>query len=557
MIERGWYDHEFIRDWTNGPLLVRADNGRLLTQRDLSANGSNQQYVAWQESIGRPIMYDPSTGGYEGGKPDPALFGTFMLETLHGEIACRPAFDLTAELCRRYPPERVETICGIEPDQIEKAARLLWEARPVAYYAWSGVEMQTNATQIARTIAQLYALTGSFDSPGGNVRFAAVPTADVIGGELLPAGQHAKALGLRERPLGPSRWQFVTSEEMYRGILEQQPYAVHGLVGFGANLLLSHANGHRGREALAALDFYVHADLFMNPTAELADIVLPVASAFEREALKIGFEVSPEAQSLVQLRRQVVEPRGEARSDTEIVFDLARRLGLGAHFWEGDIEAAYRNRLSPSGIALETLREDPKGVRVPLKPRYRKFAEQKDGVPQGFNTPTRKIELYSETMLNHGYSPLPEYEEPLVSPLTRPDLVERFPLILTCAKHILFCESQHRALPSLRRQALDPEVELHPAAAAERGIGPGDWVRVDTPDGSIRARARLNDSLEPHVVCGQHGWWQACSDIGAPGYDPFGPDGANFNLIIGSEAIDPVSGSVPHRAYLCQIHRAD
>jgi anaerobic selenocysteine-containing dehydrogenase len=555
MIERGWYDRDFIRDWTNGPLLVRLDSGHLLTHKDLSEQGSAQQHVAWSQTIGRPILYDPATGGYEGEVPEPALFGTFTIKTLQGEVACQPAFELTAELCRRYPPERVEAICGVERDQVEGTARMLWEARPVAYYAWSGVEMQTNATQISRAIAQLYALTGSFDARGGNVLFAAVPTENVAGRELAPAGQRAQALGLAERPLGPSRWQHVTSEEVYRGVLEQKPYAVRGLVGFGANLLLSHSNGLRGREALAALDFYVHADLFMNPTAELADVVLPVASAFEREALKIGFEVSPDAQSLVQLRQRVVEPRGEARSDTEIVFDLACRLGFGRHFWDGDIEAAYRYQLGPSGVSLEALRENPRGVRVPLQTRYRKFAERKDGIPQGFATPTRKIELYSETLLEHGYAPLPEYDEPLVSPFSRPDLVERFPLILTCAKHTLFCESQHRALPRLRRRAPDPEVELHPAAAAERGIRPGDWVRVETPEGSIRARARLNDSLEPRVVCGQHGWWQACPDIGAPGYDPFSPHGANLNLIIGNGAIDPISGSVPHRAYVCQIRR--
>ena len=557
MIERGWYDRDFIRDWTNGPLLVRTDSGRLLTQNDLDAQGSAQQYVAWSEVMGRPITYDPVTGSYEGDNPEPALVGTFTIETVQGRVVCRPAFELMADLCRRYAPDRVEAICGIDRNQIEGAAQLLWEARPVAYYAWSGVEMQTSSTQIARAIAQLYVLTGSLDGPGGNVLFPAVPSENVVGEALLPAEQRAHTLGLLERPLGPSRWQLVTTDEVYRAILEQRPYRVRGLVGFGANLLLAHADSLRGREALAALDFYVHADLFMNPTAELADIVLPVASAFEREALKIGFEVSAEAQSLVQLRPWVVEPRGEARSDTEIVFDLACRLGLGAHFWDGDIEAAYSSRLQPSGVSLVELRENPSGVRVPLQTRYRKFAEQQDGIPRGFATPTRKIELYSETLLEHGYPPLPEYEEPLMGPSSRPDLVERFPLILTCAKHTLFCESQHRALPRLRRQALDPEVELHPSAASERGIGPGDWVHIETPGGSVRARARMNDTLEPHVVCGQHGWWQACADLGMPGYDPFGPDGANLNLIIGNEAIDPVSGSVPHRAYLCQIRRVD
>jgi anaerobic selenocysteine-containing dehydrogenase len=557
MIERGWYDRDFIRDWTNGPLLVRSDNGRLLTARDLSATGSAQQYVAWNTAKERPILYDPALGRYEGDNTELALFGEFTIDTIRGKVVCRPVFDLTVEVCQRNPAEKVEAICGVERDQIVDAAQMLWEARPVAYYAWSGVEMQTNSSQIARAIGQLYALTGSLDAPGGNVLFSAVPTGNIIGQELMSTEQAARTLGLPERPLGPSRWQHVTSDELYRGILERQPYAMRGLVGFGANLLLSHADGGRGREALAALDFYVHADLFMNPTAELADVVLPVTSAFECEGLKIGFEVSQEAQSLVQLRQRVVEPRGEARSDTEIVFDLACRLGLGEQFWDGDIEAAYRHQLDPSGVSLDALRKNPSGVRVPLQTRHRKFAEQTDGIPQGFDTATRKIELYSETLLEHGYSPLPEYEEPLISPLSQPELVERYPLILTCAKHTLFCESQHRALPSLRRRALDPELELHPAAAAERDIRPGDWVRVETPEGGIRARARLNDTLEPGVVCGQHGWWQACPEIGAPGYDPFGPDGANFNLIIGNTAIDPISGSVPHRAYLCQVRRVD
>ena len=77
------------------------------------------------------------------------------------------------------------------------------------------------------------------------------------------------------------------------------------------------------------------------PAAALADIVLPIASCFEREALKVGFEICEEAQSLVQYRRAVVPPPGEARSDTEVIFDLAGRLGLAEQFWDGD--AAYRH----------------------------------------------------------------------------------------------------------------------------------------------------------------------------------------------------------------------
>ena len=560
MIERGWYDRDFIREWTNGPLLVRSDNGRLLTERDLSSSestGSERRYVAWDESAQRVVPYEPGIGRYETDASRLSLFGKLEIATPAGRVHCRPAFDLVAERSRHYTPARVTEICGVDAEQTEGAARLLWEARPAAYYAWSGVEQQTNSTQIARAIAQLYALTGSFDSPGGNVLFAPVPSADVDAEELARPKRRALTLGVHERPLGPARWGHATTDDVYGAILDHRPYRVRGLVDFGANLLVSHANGARGREALAALEFYVHADLFMNPTAELADIVLPVASAFEREALKIGFEVSAEAQSLVQLRRRIAQPRGEARSDVEIVFDLACRLGLGEHFWNGDIDAAYRHQLAPSGISLDALRENPSGVRVPVETRFRKFAEEKNGVPAGFATRTRKIELYSEVLLEHGYPPLPEFQEPLVGPVSRPDLASRFPLILTSVKHTVFCESQHRALPSLRRHALDPEVEMHPVAADSRGIRVGDWVRIETPNGSVRARARMNDTLDPVVVCGQHGWWQECKQLGAPGYDPFSAEGANLNLIIGNDAIDPISGSVPHRAYLCEVRRAE
>jgi anaerobic selenocysteine-containing dehydrogenase len=551
MIQRGWYDRDFIRDWTDAPLLVRADNGRRLTGADLGAGG-RARWVAWDRSRDGPVLHDPDSGTYADRDVDPALFGRFEVDTAHGPVTCRPAFDLVAERCAAFPPERVESTCGVPGHQVEDAAWLLWEARPVAYYAWSGVEMQTNATQIARAIAQLYTLTGSLDARGGNVLFA-VPAAEAVDGwELLPPEQRARSLGVSERPLGPSRWEFVTTDELYRAVLEDHPYPVRGLVGFGANLLMAHADGRRGREALKALDFYVHADLFMNPTAELADIVLPVASAFEREALRIGFEISAEAQSLVQLRQPVVPSRGEARSDVAIVFDLATRLGLGHRFWDGDVDAGRRARLAPTGITLDALRAEPRGIRADVRTRYRKYASGENGRPRGFRTSTRRIELYSETLLEHDYPPVPAYEPPL-GPAARPELARRFPLVLTCAKHALFCESQHRALPSLRRRAPDPEVELHPDAADERGIQAGDWVRIETPHGSVRARARLTDTLDPGVVCGQHGWWQPCAELDAPGYDPLGPDGANLNAIIANDAIDPISGSVPHRAYRCEV----
>jgi anaerobic selenocysteine-containing dehydrogenase len=554
MIERGWYDRDFIRTWSNGPHLVRADTGRLLTERDLAPDGKATRLLAWDTAAARLLLYDTSTGQYDGGNADLALHGEYCVTTLQGPVVCHPAFELYARLCRRFPPDVVEATCRIPRSQVEETARLIWHARPVSYYAYSGHEQHANVTQTARAMSLLYALTGSFDMAGGNVLFAAPPAATVTGEEFTKNGPMAAAVGLEKRPLGPARWGYVGAPDLYRAILEGEPYPVRAVIGFGANMLLAHADGRRGREAFKALDFYAHLDLFMNPTAELADVVLPVASAFEREGLKLGFEVSQEAQSLIQLRTAVVPPRGEARADTDIIFDLAVRLGLAEQFWNGDVDAAYRHQLAPTGVTLEQLRAVPGGVRVPLQTRHAKHAQaDAGGVPRGFATPSRRVELYSQVFLDHGYAPLPEFVEPPIGPVARPDLALRFPLILTSAKSSVFCESQHRGLRSLRKHAPHPEVTLHPTAAQARGIAEGDWVAIETPEGDVRARARFNENLDPQVVVGEHGWWQGCAELGVPGYDPFASTGANLNLLIGTAARDPVSGTAAHKSYLCEI----
>ncbi len=550
LISRGWFDRDFVRTWTNAPHLVRSDDGRLLRAADLASGGNAGDLVAWDEAAGAPVAYDPATGRYGAPVERLALDGEVLVATARGTVSCRPVFAHYSELCAGFTPERVAELCWVRPEEVEVAARLMGASRSVSYYAWSGHEHHANTTETARAIALLYALTGSFDQKGGNVLLPAVPSAAVTGEDLPAAKRLAPAIGVETRPLGPAKWNSVASGDFYRAVLEGDPYPMRGLVGFGSNLLLAFADPARGRQALAALDFYVHADLFMNPTAELADIVLPVASCFEREALRFGFEVSADAQELVQLRRAVVPPPGEARPDIDILFDLAVRLGLGEHFWNGDVEAAYRHQLAASGLTLEALRASPSGVRVPLTAQYAKHAEtDANGVARGFPTPSRKVEFWSETLQAGGYAPTPD-----VAPPAAPE-GGRYPLVLTCAKSTLFLQTQFRALPSLRRRAMDPEVMLHPKAAALRGISAGDWVSVETRTGAMKARALLNADIDERVVVGEHGWWQAAPEANAPAYDPFSPKGSNYNLTVDPTLRDPISGTTEYRAGACEVSR--
>lgn len=555
LIESGNFDADFVRNWTNGPFLVREADGRLLRASDVAASADAAHRVAWDETSGGPVIYDPIAGAYETAGGRLALTGKLEVAGADGTtIACQPAFACYASLCREFTPEKVAELTWVPADEILATAELIGSAASVSCYTWSGVGQHTNASQTSRAIALLYALTGSFDAPGGNVLFDSLPVADLVGKELLPAAQAEKALGLVKRPAGPEAQGWITTDDLYHAILEGKPYPITGLMSFGTNMLLSHADSGRGRKALKKIRFAAHIDMFMTPPAEMADIVLPVNTPFEREGLCTDFSVGPDATSYVQLRPAAVKSRGESKSDLWIAFELAKRLGLANHFWGGDIDAGYRAVLEPSGLDLETLRRTPAGIHVPRDTRYRKYAETNGhGGPSGFNTPSRRVEIFSEMLQGIGQAPLPEFIEPAMSPLSQTETAAQFPLVLTSAKSIHYCHSQHRGLASLRRREPDPLVEIHPDAADARGIANGDWIRLTTPHGEMRARARFKKHLDPRVVSATAGWWQACAALDLPGFDAMAEDGANLNGVVSNEASDPISGSVPHRSYLCEI----
>ena len=547
LMDNGWYDADFVRRWTNAPLLASEDGSRLVRAAEVIEGGDPAHYIAWDEQAGVPVSYDPVTGNYPVGEQRLALDARPTIGTLR----CRTVWQLLAERCHALDPAAAEAITGVPAEQTIAAARTMWESRPLAFYTWSGLEQHSNTTQTVRAIGTLYALLGCLDVPGGNVLFAAVPTNPIDGTELISAEQRAKTIGVERRPLGTARFEFVTGGDLYTAAIEGQPYRARALVNFGSNLMMAHGDSARGAAALQALEFFAHVDLFPSPTSKYADLVLPATSPWEAEALRVGFETDQAAQSLVQLRAPLIAARGEARSDQRIIFDLAVRLGLGDTFFGGDIDAAWTHQLRPSGVTLDELRANPGGVRLPLTTEYRKYEKS------GFRTPTRKIELYSETLAAHGYPALPEFTEPGTSPVSRPDLAERYPLILSSAKALRFCETQHRNIAELRRGAPDPVVELHPSAAAARGIEADDWVAIETPLGSVRARAKLNTNLDERVVMGQHGWWQGCAELDLPGYPPLGEGSANLNLVLAQTPSDPVSGSAPLRAAVCELRLLD
>ncbi|MGE6734961.1 molybdopterin-dependent oxidoreductase [Streptomyces sp. NPDC059900] len=543
VLDQRGHDEAFVRSWTNAPLLVRRDTGRFLRAEDIDPE--LEGYAVWDTADNNWRPYDTRRAARH---PERfALRGARQVRTRTGSIACVPAFERYREACLPWGLKETARATDIAPEQVRAFADAIARARSVSYHAWSGVGQHANATQTERAIATLYALTGSYDAPGGNVIWPRHPVNPATGLTQLPAAQRAKALGLAEHPLGPPAQGWVNGRDLCRAILAHEPYAVRALVGFGSNLVLSQPDPRRMAEALRSLDFYVHLDLFANPTSQFADIVLPVNSPFEREALKAGFEISERAQEHIQLRPRMVDPVGQSRSDTEVVFDLAGRLGMGAEFFDGNVEAGWNHQLAPLGLTASELRQHPGGLRVPLTTVHRKYATPtQDGHVTGFATPTRRVELYSEQLAEHGYSPVPVH-----TAATGSDAA--YPLLLTCAKNGYFCHSQHRGLSSLRKRSPEPTLDLSVAAARRRSISDGQWVALSTRSGTVRMRARIDADLHDDVVVAEYGWWQQASDLALPGHDPYDGKGSNYNLLIGDEVSDPISGSVPMRSTACEV----
>ena len=554
------YDDAFVRQWTNGPLLVRADTSATLTEADLIKGGSPERLVVWDETSEAPVIYDPSGGSFDGGFVRPALFGERRVNGIDGSVIfCRPVFADLAALAARYSPEISAATTGVPAEKVREAAQLLAANRPVSMFMHNGVGQHTNATQTSRAIATLYALLGDFDGPGGNVVFPKAPMNIVAGKEFLPKGMAEQRIGREQKPLGPpAKPGNCAAYDIFTAILEDHPYPVKALLNFGSNTVMSTGDSERAREAFRALDFAVAAEFFMTPTAELCDYVLPAASFLEMANLSNDFKHRAEGKLHVQYRPAVVAPLAERRSDTWMIFALAKRLGMGQNFWEGDIEAAYEHELASTGLSLNQLKASSGGITLSAMPRYKKYsATNEHGAPRGFNTPDKKVELYSHSFAAHGFPPLPEYVEPLISPVSRPDLARKYPLVLTNAKFTTYIHSQLRGLSSLRKTSPEPTADIHPQTAEPYGIKNKAWMIIESPRGSIRAKARVTTGITPGVVCCQHGWWQECKDLDLPGYHSYGHASANPSLLIGSDIADPISGSLPHRSYLCRVRPAE
>lgn len=523
LLRLGAVDRDFLSCWSNGPWLVRDDTDELLLKD------------------GKPLVWNVATGAPEeaprpGAPGSWALEGCFSAGTSDAPIMCRPAFECYARRCRAMTLEHTEALTGVPVGDLRRAATLMAECRPLSLHAWTGLCQHADATQTTRAVSLLYALSGDWDAPGGNVSFTRLPLNDVSGVELLPPRMLEDTLGRGERPLGPGRRGWISASDLADALSRPQP-PVRGVLAFGGNWLATKPLPDDFSTRLDKLDFFAVAEMFLTPTARLADLVLPVASPWEREGLCPGFGVSQHAESRLQLRPALVPPRGQSRPDRWIVFELAKRLGLEEEFFQGDGEGALNHVLARTGLTAQALRDTPGGVDLALTTSYHKYRTA------GFATPSGRVEIFSSELQRHGYSAVPELEA------AAPDGAA-WPFVLVSVKEVASCHSQYRQFPSLRRHAPLPTVTVHPSTGSSLDLREGDRLSVVTARGQVAAQVRFDKKLAPDVVTCPYGWHEdAQQDLAErwPGTS------VNFASLADPADCDPASGSNNLKAIPCRL----
>ena len=450
------------------------------------------------------------------------------------------------ERCAQFDLPRVAEITGLSQELIRRAAHEIASIKPLSLEWGTAIEQSTNAIQTCRAIFMILALTGNYDVPGGFVESMEIaPTADILLDRLSPeAASKCISGGYPFCNGAASPKLFAHPHLTLDAIRTGKPYPIRAMISSANNTLISVADSHHTRECLEALEFFVYIDFFMTPTAELADIVLPAAMWPEVDSVFC----MPEFGDVAALCMQKVVQVGECRPDEEIFLDLAKRMGLdyGAdsqrEILDNEILAELaRRRPEYAGLDFEAFRQ--LGWIAP-KREYLNYRRR------GFHTPTGKFELWSTILERAGADPLPDWNEPPETPVSRPDLLAKYPLILiTGSRTMPFFISNNRQIRSLRRLHPFPLCAMSAGTAEQYGIEDGAWIFIETERGRITQKARILDGMPDGIVNCEMGWWYP--EAGAPDY---GWDESNANILtVGAPPHDPVGGAYPLRALLCRI----
>jgi anaerobic selenocysteine-containing dehydrogenase len=408
-----------------------------------------------------------------------AMMHVIVTESLHDHAfvaAHTVGFDALAAHLKGHTPAWAAAITGVPADRIVALARRYATTRPAMIVAGgSSMHKGANGWMAARAVSCLPALTGNLGKPGAGLGPRHGASVD---------GQALADIAADERRR-PGRRVANQMARMTEALLDG---SVSVMLLFGTDMLSSFADAGRLAAGLARQDLVVSYDLFMNDTARrFADVVLPATAWLEETGCK-------STNTHLYLMPRALEPRGEARPVTWVLRELAHRLGLEG-FWpwaddEGPIDALLDHPATRHATVAALRAEGGMRALDVSHVAYRDFK---------FDTPSGKVELYSERARSLGLPPLPTWS----------DAAPARGLVFTQGRTLTAFHGFYDhglALPTLAAADPEPVLWIAPADAQARGVTNGAWIVLRNERGTMRARALVTERVPPGVVWMRDGW---------------------------------------------------
>jgi anaerobic selenocysteine-containing dehydrogenase len=463
-----------------------------------------------------------------------AFLNVIVTEKLFDEDFMRNwsyGFDELAKHVKQYTPEKMSEITWIPSEKITESARCYAMSQPAAIAWGNPIEQNMHTFDTARSLICLMAICGNLDVPGGNIQAndpRILSLGKFVRADLLPSKRdemiHAHHGTIPKLMTVPPAF-------FRKAVLTAKPYPVQAAYIQCANPLLAYADSRQTYEAFMKLDFLAVSDIFMTPTAALADVVLPAATQFEFNDIgHYGL-----GHGYILARPKVVEPPSECWPDIKILNELGKSLSP-PEYWYDNYEDLLGMIVAPAGINYSQFAEIG----------YLKGSDQfKKYESSGFKTPSGKVELVLSQADKFNFPQMPRF-----SGLPEPEDPE-YPLVLTSAKSSYYLHSSYRWLEKLREKQPNPQVLIHPQTAAKYEIQENDEVIIETSAGRIHQFAHLSNTVDPRVIFAAYGWWFPEEKI----EDLYGWQRSNFNRLTSTEKLGQEFGTPNLKGINCRIRR--
>jgi len=495
---------------SNGSMMTVPDVRKRL--RDLRARG------------GRLVVIDPrrtetAVAADEHHFIRPGSDAAFLLALLHvvvhesgatpGRLAPLLAgFAAVTAAVAATTPERAEAATGIAAAQTRAVALAFARAPSAVAYGRMGTCTQRHGTLCQWLIQLLNVATGNLDREGGSL--VTKPAVDLVAAAVSKPGGFAR---WKSRVSGkPEALGELPAAVLAEEILTPGQGRVRALVAVAGNPVLSAPNGRRVDEALAALEFMVAIDPYVNETSRHADLILPGTTALERDHYDLVFNHLA-VRNVARYGPAVLPKPAGALHDWEILQGLgdalADRLGVPRKSLPPpDVIVNAGLRMGPYALSLQRLRDVPHGLDLgPLTPSF----------PERLATPDKRIDCAPAPLL----AALAAAEEELFAPPA--------PALRLIGRRDL--RSNNSWMHDVRRLVRGKErcdLLMHPDDVARLGLRDGGRVRVRSRAGSVDVPLRASDAMMPGVVSLPHGW---------------GRSRASANDLTDDEYLDAVTGN--------------